>query len=310
MQAIGVDLGGTKLHAALFSLAGEILLDRTVLLEGRTGNQVAGLITAVCNLLLKEQGIPVEEEKKIGICVPGIADNHTDRVWAPNIPGWGSFPLKEYITGAIPNTEVIIASDRTCYILGEASLGVARGCSDAIFMSIGTGIGAGIMTDGRVIHGSADIAGAVGWMAMQPPFVDEYSNSGCLETYASGTGIAAQARKLSGQPGVYPDARSVFEAYERGNTVALRVIDKAVELWGMAAANLVSIFNPSKVIWGGGVFGPAVRFLDRIYYEACKWAQPISIRQCRFEASGLAQKAGILGAGRLALEAMKAYEEK
>lgn len=310
MQAIGVDLGGTKLQAALFSRSGEILADRTVLLEGRTGKQVAELIVTVCDMLMEEQEIPPEKEKKIGICVPGIADNHTNRVWAPNIPGWNSFPLKEYITKAIPNSEAIIASDRTCYILGETSQGVAKGFSDAIFMSVGTGIGAGIMVDGKVIHGSADIAGAIGWMALQPPFVDEYSNSGCFETYASGTGIAAQARKLSGQPGVFPDTRSVFEAYERGNTVALRVIDKAVEFWAMAAANLVSIFNPRIVVWGGGVFGSAVRFLDRIYYEACKWAQPISIRQCRFEASGLAQKAGILGAGRLALETMKAYEKK
>lgn len=308
MRAIGVDLGGTKLHAALFSLQGEILAERTVFLEGRTGQQVGALIVTVCNLLLEDQGISPDEEKRVGICVPGIADTRTDRVWAPNIPGWSNFPLKEYITNAMPGTETIIASDRTCYILGETWQGVAKGYADAIYLSVGTGIGAGIMTDGHVIHGAADIAGAIGWMALQPPFSEEYSNSGCFETYASGTGIAAQARKLSGQPGVYQDARSVFDAYERGNTVALRVIDKAVECWGMASANLVSLFNPRMIVWGGGVFGPAVRFLDRIYYEACKWAQPISIRQCRFEASALSQKAGILGAGRLAMEAMKVYE--
>ena len=310
MQAIGVDLGGTKLHAALFSPSGEIITERSVLLEGRTGSLVAELMAGVCLLLLEEQGVPAGEEIKIGISVAGIADNRKDTVWAPNIPGWNSFPLKKYITGALPGAEAVIASDRTCYILGETSMGVARGFADAIYIGIGTGIGAGIMSDGRVIHGSADIAGAAGWMALQPPFIDEYSNCGCFETYASGTGIAAQARKLSGQPGVYPDAKSVFQAYERGNTVALMVIDKAVECWGMAAANLVSLFNPGMVVWGGGVFGPAVRFLDRIYYEACKWAQPISIRQCRFEASGLAQKAGIYGAGRLALEATGSYEKQ
>jgi glucokinase len=166
------------------------------------------------------------------------------------------------------------------------------------------------MTEGKVLHGSADIAGAIGWLALEPPFMEEYGNSGYLETNASGTGIAAQARKLSGQPAVYPDSRSVFEAYERGNTVAMRVIDKAVELWGMAAANMVSIFNPQMIVWGGGVFGPAVQFLDRIYYEACKWAQPISIQQCRFEASGLGQNAGLTGAGQLALNAIKTNEKQ
>jgi glucokinase len=310
MQAIGIDLGGTKLHTALFSDSGEIITDRTVFLEGRTGSRVAELIAGLCVTLLEESNISAEEEKTIGICVPGIADNHTHRVWAPNIPGWNNFPLKQFITDAIPASEVIVASDRTCYILGETGIGMARGLSDAVFMSVGTGIGAGIMTEGRVLHGSADIAGAVGWMALEPPFMEEYNNSGYFETCASGTGIAAQARKLSGQPAVYPDSRSVFEAYERGNTVALRVIDKAVELWGMASANMVSIFNPQMIVWGGGVFGPAVRFLDRIYYEACKWAQPISIRQCRFEASGLGQNAGLIGAGQLALNAIKTHEKQ
>lgn len=310
MQAIGIDLGGTKIHAALFSDSGEIIIDRTVLLEGRTGSRVAELIAGLCVTLLEENGISDDRKKAIGICVPGIADKHTQKVWAPNIPGWNNFPLKQFITDAIPESEVIVASDRTCYILGETGMGVACGLLDVVFMSVGTGIGAGIMTEGRVLHGSADIAGAVGWLALEPPFTEEYGNSGYFETHASGTGIAAQARKLSGQPAVYPDSRSVFEAYERGNTVALRVIDKAVELWGMAAANMVSIFNPQIIVWGGGVFGPAVRFLDRIYYEACKWAQPISIRQCRFEASGLGQKAGLIGAGQLALNAIKTHEKQ
>ncbi|HRW95589.1 MAG TPA: ROK family protein [Bacteroidales bacterium] len=310
MQGIGIDLGGTKLHAALFNDSGEIVCDRTVLLEGRTGIRVAELIAGLCIALLEENNLPADCRKTIGICVPGIADNHTHKVWAPNIPGWNNFPLKQFITDAIPSTEVIVASDRTCYILGETGMGVARGLSDVVYMSVGTGIGAGIMIEGRVLHGNADIAGAVGWLALEPPFLEEYGNSGYFETHASGTGIAAQARKLSEQPAVYPDSRSVFEAYERGNTVALRVIDKAVELWGMAAANMVSIFNPQMIVWGGGVFGPAVRFLDRIYYEACKWAQPISIRQCRFEASGLGQKAGLVGAGQLALNAMKINEKQ
>ena len=210
MQAIGIDLGGTKIHAALFSDSGEIIIDRTVLLEGRTGSRVAELIAGLCVTLLEENGIPDDRKKAIGICVPGIADNHTQKVWAPNIPGWNNFPLKQFITDAIPESEVIVASDRTCYILGETGMGVACGLLNVVFMSVGTGIGAGIMTEGRVLHGSADIAGAVGWMALEPPFTEEYGNSGYFETHASGTGIAAQARKLSGQPAVYPDSRSVL----------------------------------------------------------------------------------------------------
>jgi glucokinase len=76
-------------------------------------------------------------------------------------------------------------------------------------------------------------------------------------------------------------------------------------MWGMAAANLVSLLNPEKIVWGGGIFGPAVRFLDKIYEEACLWAQPLSIRQVSFEASRLSGDAGLYGAGYLAMLALK-----
>ena len=93
----------------------------------------------------------------------------------------------------------------------------------------------------------------------------------------------------------------VFAAYERGDPVATRVVDDAIELWGMAAANLVSVLDPETVVFGGGVFGPAARFLDRIRDAARCWAQPISMRRVTFTASSLGSDAGLYGAGRLAL---------
>ena len=98
-------------------------------------------------------------------------------------------------------------------------------------------------------------------------------------------------------------ARDVFAAYERGDPVAKEVITQAVEFWGMAVANLVSLFNPEKIIFGGGVFGPAAQFLGDIYAEARKWAQPISIKQVKLQASKLGGDAGLYGAGCLALQA-------
>lgn len=303
MKAIGVDLGGTKVMAALFTQEGEAKGIRQALLESRTGAAVADLVAAVCADLVAEYDLSADEEPiRIGVCVPGIANSKTQKVWAPNIPGWDNFPLKAHLEAAVPNALVEIESDRTCYILGESWMGLAKGCQNALFIAVGTGIGVGILVDGRVLHGASDIVGATGWMALQPPYSEEYTNAGCFETFASGTGIAAQARKLSGQPSSFPDAQHVFAAFERGNPTALRVLDKAVECWGMASANLVSLFNPEMVIWGGGVFGPAARLLDRIYYEACKWAQPISIRQCTFVQTSLPHQAGLYGAGKVAIQ--------
>jgi glucokinase len=96
-------------------------------------------------------------------------------------------------------------------------------------------------------------------------------------------------------------AHHVFAAHERGDPVAVRVIDDAIAFWGMAAANFVSLLNPEVVVFGGGVFGPAARFLERIRAESVRWAQPIAMGETRFVASTLGGDAGLYGAGRLAL---------
>jgi glucokinase len=100
-------------------------------------------------------------------------------------------------------------------------------------------------------------------------------------------------------------SRHLFDAYDSGDPLARRVFQICIEFWGMAAANLVSMFNPEKVIFGGGVFGPAVRFLDAIRDEARQWAQPISITKVSFEPSQLAGDAILVGAGMLALRTLQ-----
>src|SRR6185436_14112253 len=97
-------------------------------------------------------------------------------------------------------------------------------------------------------------------------------------------------------------AKDVFEAYEMGDELSKKVIANAIKCWGMATANLVSLFNPEKIVFGGGVFGPALKFLDQIYLEAKKWAQPISIQQVKLEGSLLGNDAGLYGAAWLAIK--------
>ena len=97
-------------------------------------------------------------------------------------------------------------------------------------------------------------------------------------------------------------AKDVFDAYDNGDELAKKIIDNAIECWGIAVANLVSLFNPEKIIFGGGVFGPALKFLDEIYIEAKKWAQPISIQQVKLEGSALGNDAGLYGAARLVMK--------
>ena len=199
--------------------------------------------------------------------------------------------------------------------MGERWNGQAKDCDNAVFIAVGTGIGLGILVDGRIIHGHGDIIGATGWMALQTPYEEEYQKYGCFETYASGEGIARQAKKiLKSNAPLYKDSmlgrkgvdnitsHDVFFAYSQNDPLAVFVLNKAIEFWGMAAANIVSLLNPEKIIWGGGVFGPAQQFIDMIYDEASRWAQPIAIKQVTFENSLLAGEAGLYGAGFLALK--------
>ena len=314
MSVIAIDLGGTKIASALISDDGEVQARGHALLGGRGDAGVAALIVEQCDVMraaARADAAPMA----VGVAVPGIYRAERGTVWAPNIPGWDDYPLRAELCRALgAGTRVVIDSDRAAYILGETWRGAARGARDAIFLAVGTGIGAGILVNGTVLRGHADIAGAIGWLALDRPFREPYVGCGCFEYHASGPGLTGVARELiqdalpySGELRQLSEAGlstgDLFAAYDRGDDIARRTLDEAIELWGMAAANLVSLFNPETIIFGGGVFGPAVRFLDRIHAEARRWAQPISMQQVRFAASTLGGDAGLFGAARLALDA-------
>jgi glucokinase len=310
MALLGIDLGGTKLALGLFNNDGKLLHKKTLALNNKKGKEVGELIT---NSFLQIKNSYREEIHAVGISVPGIYHIKTGTVWAPNIQGWDDYPLYDEIKQASEGIPVTIDSDRACYILGEAWQGNAKECNDAIFLAVGTGIGAGILINGNVLRGSNDIAGAIGWMALDKPFKNEYISCGCFEHYASGEGIAKTAISFLQQTKDYTGelknktidditSYDVFAAYENKDVLAKKVIQLCIEFWGMAAANLVSLFNPEKIIFGGGVFGPAIKFIPDIKKEAEKWAQPVSIQQVSFQSSALAGDAGIYGAGYLALQ--------
>jgi len=314
MAVLALDLGGTKLAAALYSEAGLLLKGDVTALAGKRGEEVGALIANVAARYCRDSDVAVEA---VGLSVPGIARSRTGTVWAPNIPGWDDYPVIAEISALVPGIPVVMDSDRACCMLGEVWQGKARNCRDAIYLAVGTGIGAGILSDGRILRGAQDIAGSVGWMALRKPFEEKYIPVGCFEYYASGDGIARLTRDLLEQDPSYGGAlrdvsaealtaHEVFEAYEQGDALASKVFSECIQYWGMAVANLVSILNPEKIIFGGGVFGPALRFLEQINTEARKWGQPISMSRVVFEASDLHGNAAIYGAGFLALQTLTA----
>jgi glucokinase len=313
---IALDLGGTKLATSLFAADGRPLGKRCVPLEPRIGSDVGELISGQILRLQRAAAKRGMRVAAVGICVPGIADPKSGCVWAPNLPGWEDYPLRTEIQAAVSdkNVKVVVESDRAASILGEAWQGAARGCRNAIFLAVGTGIGAGIMVDGRVLHGAHNIAGAIGWLALDRPFRPEYADCGCFESHASGEGLAKIAKELLGKRRNYRGplrkksqltARDVFAALEKGDAVANEVMEQAIEFWGMASANLISLFNPEKIIFGGGVFGPATQFIGAIQREASRWAQPIAMQKVNLEASQLGSDAALYGAAYLALRSVR-----
>jgi glucokinase len=312
---IGLDLGGTKLASALFDVQGQPLVKRSLPLNARQGHTVGELVVSQVRRLLQTAAQRKLTVCAIGACVPGIVRAASGRVWAPNIPGLDDYPLKAEIKAAVSDQGVKIAieSDRSASILGEAWRGAARDCRNAIFLAVGTGIGAGILVDGSVLHGSQGIAGAIGWLALDRQYRPEYVECGCFETHASGNGIANMAREAMARRQIFSGplaveqltAHEVFAAYEAGDEIGKDVLLRAVEFWGMASANLISLFNPEKLIFGGGVFGPATQFLSAIATEAGRWAQPIAFQQVEFAASQLEGEAALYGAAYLALRSAR-----
>jgi glucokinase len=304
---LSIDLGGTKCAAALVNRKGDLIRQQSIAIGGLKGAEVGSVISGQVEELLAHAALKHYQVLGIGISVPGISDQQRGTVWAPNIKGWDKYPLRQLLKDQLTREDIpiFIESDRGCALLGEHWLGAAKGTLHAIYLSVGTGIGTGIMVDGRIIKGSHDIAGATGWMALQRPFENKFKPYGNFEFYASGDGLVRAAEEFvmnTSSKQIHKrnianlKAEDIFEYLEEKDPIAIRVIDQAIELWGMATANLVSLFNPEIIIFGGGVFGPGLQLLDRIYRESIRWAQPVAMRQVKYVASDLKGNAPILGA--------------
>lgn len=281
---LAVDLGGTKAAAAV--------VDR----DGMAGARRRAPAPRTLADTVEWIAAGVSGAAAVGVIVPGIYVPSTGRAWCPNLWGRDEVPLRDALADrlAVP---VTIDSDRAGYVLGEAWLGAARGCRDALFVAIGTGIGVGILAEGRVLRGAHGVAGAAGWFALTGQWREDYAAMGCWEAESAGPALARAAG--------LPDAAAVVRAARDGRPDALAAVDRAARVTARGIANLVSAFDPDVVVLGGGLGeGAADLLLPVIEAEARRWAQPIAMARCRIVRSQLGDGAGLLGAARLAWEAV------
>jgi glucokinase len=290
-SVIAIDLGATKLTTAIVDSDGRV--------SGRTKRPTerGGLKASVAQIAMSvRESIDragISEVRDAGMIVPGIYSKKTGYAWAPNLWGRDHVPLLAELRErlALP---VVVDSDRAGYVLGEAWLGAARGLKDVIFLAVGTGIGAGILSDGRLVRGASDIAGAVGWFALNPAYREIYAQVGCWEAESAGPSLARRLNATS--------AEEVVAAARTGDASAQSAVVETARYLGMGIANLVSVFNPEMIVLGGGLMQAADLFLRPIQHAMREWAQPVAAQQVRIELTQLAEDAGLLGAARLALE--------
>jgi glucokinase len=323
----GIDVGGTKIASALFTREGRIIGKEKTPIDRAGGDKTADQVAAVVRDLGEAARGSGGRLLAVGLCVPGIVFSAAGRVWAPNIPGWDRYPLRDRLVrgedkGGLatrtrphapgPPVPVILENDRNAYVTGEAWRGVAAGVDDVVFVAVGTGIGAGILSGGRLVRGSEDIAGAVGWFGLDPEFKPAYAAMGCFEAEASGNSVGRKAREIlaSGRESVMTEmaggrvadvtAETVAAAARSNDALALEVVRDAVLYLAMGIANIVSLLNPEVVVLGGGLFQASDVFLEPVRREFPRWAQPLAAKKVRIEISALGEDAGLFGCGKLA----------
>jgi glucokinase len=306
-----IDVGGTKIASALFTPDGRMLGWTKIPIDQAEAEAPVRQIAQLISNLEKKARAQGGELSAVGICIPGVVFARTGRVWAPNITGWDHFPLRDRLTEKT-KIPLLLDSDRSAYVLGEQWCGAAKGKKDVVFLAVGTGIGAGILSGGRLIRGSRDIAGAVGWFGLDPRFKSEYAAMGCFEAEASGGSIGRKAREFldAGEPSLMRTmvkgrtekitAQTVIESARRGDPLARHILDAAVIYLAMGIANIVSILNPEMVVLGGGLFRASDLFLEPVRREFRRWAQPLAAKRVRLELSVLGENAGLYGAAKLA----------
>jgi len=312
-EILAVDLGGTNIRVARFPSAQppatNLSKTPTHAAEG-TEAVVARILQAIDAL-----APPSRSGMRIGIGAPGPLDPRRGRVFgAPNLPGWTDVPLRDLVAAHF-GCPVAIGNDANLAALAEWRFGAGRGSSDMIYLTISTGIGGGVISDGRLLLGTHGLAAEVGHMTIQMDGpVCSCGQRGHLEAIASGPGIAriAAQRLAAGEASTLRDqadgkreltAEAVGRAARQGDPLASRVIDEAAVAIGCHLANLLHAYNPQVVVFGGGVMQLGDLLLPRI--EATARAQvmhPAYLEGFRIARAELGDDVGLIGAMTLASE--------
>ncbi len=305
---IGVDLGGTNMRTALLSPDGLILDRHKVSTHAAEGwKQV---VARLVENIVRYQKIAIGKGLTVaaaGVGAPGVIQMDSGIVVkSPNFPDWNNLPLKEVLEKAL-NVPVFIENDANAAALGERWLGAGRDINSMILLTLGTGVGGGIVLNKQIWQGADGMAGEIGHMTLIPDGrLCGCGNTGCLEMYASARGIVQSYREAVNSSGIAMVAElsseQIYQAARDGETVACKVMKDMGRMLGIGIANLINIFNPQMIVLGGGVKDAWQLFINATQEEVMRRAFKVPAERTKIVPSLLGDDAGMVGAAAVALQ--------
>lgn len=315
---IGVDLGATSIDIALADFQGKILKRFEQAIDIHQGpDDIMPLVITESKRMALEQGIATESIMAFGMGVPAPVEYATGMVVrASNIRGWDNYSIPAMIQAYFPHAMVRVDNDANIMALGELRFGAGRSHQHFIMVKVGTGIGAGIVIDGKIYHGSNGSAGDIGHISIDGQGeVCACGKIGCLEVMAAGPAISRRAMKAV-EAGRSPILQSLLATYAsispkevgtaalQGDSAAIEIVQESGRLIGETLANIVNFFNPSLIIVGGGVSQIHPLFLVSIRRAILKHSLPLSTRYLTVDLSHIPVDVGVYGAISMALDVL------
>ena len=309
----GVDLGGTTVKIAYFDETGTMITNweiPTVTANG--GSQILPDIAASIRDFREKSGIDAQALLGIGIGVPGPVDSKGNVNRCVNL-GWGTFNISKELS-ALTGLPVTAGNDANVAALGEFWKGGGKGCRNMVFVTLGTGVGGGIVIEGKLLHGAHGAGAEIGHMVLNrnETAVCGCGKRGCVEQYCSATGIVRLAKlaleasqEESALRRVNPlTCKDIFDAGKQGDQLALQVLDQYYAYMGEFLANVCCVVNPEVVVIGGGVSKAGNVLLDGLKPYFGKYVFHAA-SNVQFALASLGNDAGAYGAFKLALDAAK-----
>lgn len=314
---IGIDVGGTKILTAIADLEGKILARERIASRPKDtiAEQVDQIVETV-EQVMKSAGAEKDEILRIAVGAPGTVNTYEGVVlFTPNLR-WENVPITKLLQDKL-NIEVILENDANAAALAEHLFGAGKDAKHMVYLTISTGIGGGVIINNQILHGTAGCGGEIGHhtILLDGPICG-CGNQGCLETLASGTALGRYGREAveNGLKTLMKDLVNeideidgtvVTKAAKAGDKIALDIVNRVAEYIGIGIANMINIFNPEKVILGGGVTSAGDLFYDGIVKTVEARALSTPRKLCKIVFSELKSDVGVLGAIAVALQGNK-----